>query len=364
MERHLWLSDVNGVKYDIFNLPKGKHLVFKEIIISGLQLTELPDLSSVEVGYFNCSDNSLKSLKGSPKVVHGNFCCNNNELMSFESTTQQVGSLFCHNNPAPNLKGIPQDIFTIICGSKEFKSFEGAPPRIGGTLRCAMSNITDLEGCPQEIGGNLELNNNHFLENLKGGPKVVRGSVKIESCENLTSLKGAPKIVGSLNAFKKSGEYAGQFLCKFCGIKSLEGAPKIIYGTFSIISCPEKEGIKDLKGSPEVVYGRFHIGQKNPVLSLEGAPQTIAPTVSFLGDWEFNVKGQSPSKYLQYIRSLSLSKEKIKTIKEKLRKTQLSKINKTPKKLGEDAKEAIKGKRELPHEVKMSKRMKRGEFDR
>ena len=359
MKRHLWISDINDVKYDIFNLPKGKHLIFKGIRISGLQLTELPDLSSVEVGLFDCSDNNLKSLIGSPKVVHGDFHCNGNQLMSFESTTYQIGTLYCHNNPAPSLEGIPQDIVHIICGSKEFNSLRGAPSRIKGTLRCAYSSITDLEGCPQEIGGNLELCGNHFLENLKGGPKVVGRSVKIEDCEKLTSLEGGPKEVGSLDLFKDEGEYAGQFFCKHSGLTSLKGAPEVVYGTFYVGGVPQK--ISSLEGAPKVVYGRFIITQRTPVLSLEGAPQIISPRASFLSDWEFHVAGQPLGKYLQYIRSLSPSEKKLADIKEQLRKQQLSK---TPQKIGEDATEAVQGKRELPQGVKMSKCMKRGEFDR
>lgn len=362
MKRPLWISDINDVKYDIFNLPKGKHLIFKEIRISGLQLTELPDLSSVEVGLFDCSDNNLKSLIGSPKVVHGDFRCNGNQLMSFENTTYQIGNLYCHNNPAPSLEGIPQDIGNIICGSKEFNSLRGAPSRIEGTLRCAYSSIADLEGCPQEIGGDLELLGNYFLENLKGGPKVVGRSVKIESCKKLTSLEGGPKKVGSLALFKDEGEYAGQFLCMHSGLTSLKGAPEVVYGTFFVGGVHQK--ISSLEGAPKVVYGCFRITQDTPVLSLEGAPQIIKPRASFVNDREFDVTGQSLSKYLQYIRSLSQSEKKLAAIKELLRKKQLSKINQTPKKIGEDAKEAVQGKRELPQGVKLSKRMKQGEFDR
>ena len=230
-------------------------------------------------------------------------------------------------------------------------------------MNCSNSGITDLEGCPQEIRGDLELYNNYSLETLKGGAQVVGRSVKIENCVNLTSLEGGPKKVGSLDLFKEHGIYAGQFLCQFCDLKDLEGAPEVVYGTFNVTISPKKEGIKSLKGGPKVVYGCYTIIQNSPVLSLEGAPQTVAPTASFISDWEFNVKGQSSDKYLQYIRGVSKSEEKINAVKEQLRKKQMNKINRTQNKLGEQATKDVEGKRELPKGVKMSKRMKKGEFN-
>ena len=260
MKRTLKIVDKNGDVYDIFNLPKGKPLDFETIDLSGMDLTELPDLSSVTVDYFNCSDNKLKNLKGSPQKVNGDFRCNKNELTSFESTTEQIGNCFyCHDNPAPSLDGMPQKVHSICCGSKHLKKLKGAPLKINGFLRCSYSSITDLEGCSQEIGGNLELSNNDCLENLKGGPKVVNHSVMISNCENLTSFDGGPKKVGSPAIFKEKGEYGAQFYCSNCGLKKLKGAPKIVYGTFYVGGVHQK--INSLNDSPKVVYGAFRIEQ-------------------------------------------------------------------------------------------------------
>ena len=55
-----------GIKYQ--KNPDGSILVPGDLVISGLKLKQLPDLSSVEVlGHFNCSDNALKSLIGCPQ---------------------------------------------------------------------------------------------------------------------------------------------------------------------------------------------------------------------------------------------------------------------------------------------------------
>ena len=179
MKRELWIADEEGVRYNIFDLPKGKHLVFKCINLSGMGLTELPDLSSVEVELFDCSNNKLKSLKGSPKVVHDDFKCHHNLLESFECTTKKAGQFYCYDNRAKSLEGMPQDVCHIICGDRYLQSLKGAPAKIKGVLRCRDAAITNLEGAPQEIGGNLELKNNQFLETLKGGPQVVGRSATI-----------------------------------------------------------------------------------------------------------------------------------------------------------------------------------------
>lgn len=362
-----WVRDKNGDMWDIFHLPKGKHLVFESIIISEMGLTELPDLSSVEVGLFDCSGNKLTSLIGSPKVVKDEFKCHHNQLESFESTTQEVSIFVCHENNAPSLEGMPQNVCSIICGGENLKILKGCPPKIKGYLRCASSSIVNLDGAPQEIGGDLHLRANHSLENLKGGPQAVGRSVEIEYCTRLTSLEGSPKKVGSLDLFKKEGEYAGQFSCIFCGLESLEGAPDVVYGTFAVNNNSEEyNGIKDLKGSPKIVYGRFLVKQRRPVRSLEGAPTKVAVGFStfMLDRLAFDVSGQNEFIYNEYIRGLSISpeKEKIERIKDYIRKKQM--MNVVPvKKFGEDATEVTKGRRKLPDGIKLSKRMRRGEFN-
>ena len=53
-----------------------------------------------EVGYFNCSYNQLTTLEGSPREVTGNFYCNNNQLITLEGGPISVGgNFYCGDNP-------------------------------------------------------------------------------------------------------------------------------------------------------------------------------------------------------------------------------------------------------------------------
>ena len=50
-------------------------------------------------GTFDCSENKLISLRGSPRTVTGNFLCFNNRLDSLNNCPEEVyGRFFCHGN--------------------------------------------------------------------------------------------------------------------------------------------------------------------------------------------------------------------------------------------------------------------------
>lgn len=87
---------------EIFPLQKQKIVeIFKrskngtiqgDIDLANLALKELPDFSSLAVeGNFDCSNNRLASLKGSPKTVTGKFAYSNNQLLSLEDAPFLVG---------------------------------------------------------------------------------------------------------------------------------------------------------------------------------------------------------------------------------------------------------------------------------
>ena len=63
--------------------------------LSSLHLTELPDLSDVDViGWVGCQNNNLTSLEGCPKTVGGSFFCNYNNLTSLEGIPKTIKGNF------------------------------------------------------------------------------------------------------------------------------------------------------------------------------------------------------------------------------------------------------------------------------
>ena len=100
-------------------------------------------------GYFNCSNLSLKSLKGAPTEVGWYFDCVRNQLTSLEGAPQIVGrGFYCSNNKLTSLKG--------------------APTEVGRDFKCSDNQLTSLEGAPQKVGGWFECRNNPNLHSLNG----------------------------------------------------------------------------------------------------------------------------------------------------------------------------------------------------
>ena len=82
------------------------------VSLRSLHLTELFDLSDVEVaGSFNCSNNNLTSLVGSPHTVSGNFNCSDNNLTSLVGSPHTVsGNFDCSGNNLTNIEDIPNTV--------------------------------------------------------------------------------------------------------------------------------------------------------------------------------------------------------------------------------------------------------------
>ncbi len=78
-------------------------------------LTKLPLNFGCVSGTFDCRDNRLTSLQGSPREVGGSFYCNKNQLTSLE----------------------------------------GGPKYVGGNFNCHVNQITSLRFAPEEVGGNI-----------------------------------------------------------------------------------------------------------------------------------------------------------------------------------------------------------------
>ena len=98
-------------------LLKMKTIKVKNLDLSYKGLTELPSwVSKCEVAAnFDCSNNKLTSLKGSPKSVGGNFDCSHNKLTS------------------------------VV----------GAPTTIGGDFDCSYNKLKSMKGGPKHLGGNF-----------------------------------------------------------------------------------------------------------------------------------------------------------------------------------------------------------------
>ena len=89
-----------------------RKIIEGSVSLRSLHLNELFDLSDVEVaGSFNCSNNNLTSLVGSPHTVSGNFNCSDNNLTSLEGSPHTVsGNFDCSGNNLTNIEDIPKTV--------------------------------------------------------------------------------------------------------------------------------------------------------------------------------------------------------------------------------------------------------------
>ena len=80
-----------------------------DVVITYRGLEYLPLRFNHVSGYFDCSNNKLKSLEGSPSVVNGNFICYENELESLEGCPQILdGDFSCSDNKLKDLEHFPE----------------------------------------------------------------------------------------------------------------------------------------------------------------------------------------------------------------------------------------------------------------
>jgi hypothetical protein len=155
-------------------------------------------------GYFNCGDNQLTTLEGSPSEVDGHFDCGGNQLTTLEGSPSRVGRGFdCSGNQLTSLKGLPSSVDgSFDCSGNQLTTLEGSPGEVSGDFRCSGNQLTTLEGSPSRVAGGFGCGNNQ-LTTLEGSPSRVGGN--FYCYENpLKSLKGAPEIIRGYLVLKKS----------------------------------------------------------------------------------------------------------------------------------------------------------------
>jgi hypothetical protein len=92
-------------------------------------LTKLPIKFGEVTGNFECSDNQLTTLEGSPQSVGGGFSCRYNQLTTLEGSPQSVGGgFYCRNNQLTTLEGSPQSVGGgFYCSYNQLINFTGFP---------------------------------------------------------------------------------------------------------------------------------------------------------------------------------------------------------------------------------------------
>jgi hypothetical protein len=117
-------------KYDITNYKINKDLsinVDHSVDLTQMGLIELPLKFNEVWGHFDCSNNNLTTLEGSPKFVNGHFYCINNKITSLKGSPVKINGYFdCSNNLLTDLKHGPSKIINYYkCNRNQLKNFDG-----------------------------------------------------------------------------------------------------------------------------------------------------------------------------------------------------------------------------------------------
>jgi len=162
---------------------------------------------------------------------------------------------------------------------------------IEGALGLSNNNLRSLKNCPKTVSGVFGCTNNRGLQSLIGGPEQV-GAIDVHNC-NLTSLEGFPKIVKSGNFLGGLVDVSGNKLTSLVGLpkevgkltiynnpglKTLQGCPKTIRGSFEALWL----SITNMIGGPTVVYDDLHL-YDTEINSLEGFPEAVGGNI-YLGN--------------------------------------------------------------------------------
>ena len=76
------------------------------------------------------------------------------------------------------------------CCNNQLTTLEGSPKEVGSYFDCSYNQLTTLEGCPNSVGGNFDCSYNQ-LTSLIDGPEVVLGSYYAH-CNQINSFEGFP----------------------------------------------------------------------------------------------------------------------------------------------------------------------------
>jgi hypothetical protein len=128
-------SFLDKVVYGLWSINPNTDLIDVDgcVDISSMGLTEIPfDFGDV-TGNFNCGNNLLVNLNGSPR-----------SSMNF----------YCDYNLLETLSGGPKLVsFDYYCYNNKLSSLEGSPQLVGGDFYCFDNNLNILNGAPQSVGG-------------------------------------------------------------------------------------------------------------------------------------------------------------------------------------------------------------------
>ncbi len=161
--------------------------------ISSKKLMYIPVRFGTIKGTFNCSNNHLTSLSGSPSRCWF-FDCEHNQLTSLDGAPKMVSGWFdCEYNQLTSLLGAPRKCTNFYCGHNQLASLDGAPVECE-SFHCAGNQLTNLIGSPKKCENFFDCRGNQLISligvpdefghiDCTGNPHLADISAVADGCE-------------------------------------------------------------------------------------------------------------------------------------------------------------------------------------
>ncbi len=138
-----------------------------DVDISFKKLKKIPVQFGVVSGVFNCNENKLISLKGSPRRCAMFQCCRN-QIVNLINAPDECGLFDCSDNHLFSLEGAPKTVANFNCSHCRLTSLKWSPVACARFV-CDGNLLADLDGAPIEC--NDFYCGNNPLTSLDGVPK-------------------------------------------------------------------------------------------------------------------------------------------------------------------------------------------------
>ena len=147
----IWLDSHGVTNYEI--TPDLIVNVNKGVFLNNQSLTQIPVQFGIVNGDFDCAQNNLINLEGSPRIVKGHYYCSHNQIRSLKGAPEVVeGAFTCGpNEKLVSLEGISHTVHrSVSCSETPLKVLDYVPASLLGSFTCRsvpLENIDNLKNC-------------------------------------------------------------------------------------------------------------------------------------------------------------------------------------------------------------------------
>lgn len=196
IEPHAWLCphkllNVNTnveITTQISHFPVRFGKIQGKFICKGLGLVTLDGGPSVVSEKFDCSNNLIQNLVGSPHTI-------NVSEISSEAGIFINGNFIANNNKIKTMLGLSiEQCFDFNISDNLLENLHHGPEVVNGFFYAAKNKLKTLQGCPRYVGRNFSVIDNPYLEVIDCLPEIIGWDLllyrlNVKSMKNIHRLK-------------------------------------------------------------------------------------------------------------------------------------------------------------------------------